>query len=84
MGNSEDRKKRLCVSNFRGNLVLTGYDSERDLKKAKTDIERMLMILASESLYNIMKFLAPYRAKASKKCQEEYDDLTEHAKNENS
>ena len=79
---AENRRNKLGIPNFGGNLVLTGYDTERDLKKAKADIERMLMIVASESVYNIMKFLAPYRAKMAKREELEYGDLTEKAKNE--
>ena len=79
---NEDRSKKLGIPNFGGNLVLTGYDTERDLNKAKQDIERMLMIVASESVYNIMKFLAPYRAKMAMREELEYNDLTKRAKNE--
>lgn len=79
---NEDRRKKLGIPNFGGNLVLTGYDTERDLNMAKKDIERMLMIVASESVYNIMKFLAPYRAEMAKREELEYGDLTEKAKNE--
>lgn len=71
----------MGIPNFGGNLVLSGYDTERDLNKAKKDIERMLMILSSESVYNIIKFLAPYRAEMAKREQLEYNDLTERAKN---
>ncbi len=82
MEKNEARRLKDGIPNFGGNLVLTGYDTERDLKKAKEDIERMLMIVASESVYNIMKFLAPYRAKMAKREELEYGDLTERAKNE--
>lgn len=51
------------------------------MNKAKKDIERMLMILSSESVYNIIKFLAPYRDEMAKREQLEYNDLTERAKN---
>lgn len=61
-----DRSKMVGIPNFGGNLVLRGYDTERDLNKAKKDIERMLMILSSESVYEIMKFLAPYRAEMAR------------------
>ena len=74
-------EKKMGIPNFGGNLVLSGYDTERDLNKAKKDIERMLMILSSESVYNIIKFLAPYRAEMAKREQLEYNDLTERAKN---
>ena len=77
----ENRRRKVGIPNFGGNIVITGYDTERDLNKAKQDIERMLMIVASESVYNIMKFLAPYRAKMAKSEELEYDDLTERAKN---
>lgn len=82
MEQNEAKRKKLCIPNYGGNLVLSGYDTERDLEKAKADIERMLMIVASESVYNIMKFLAPYRAKMAKREELEYGDLTERAKNE--
>lgn len=82
MEQNEARRKKLGIPNFGGSLVLSGYDTERDLKMAKADIERMLMIVASESVYNIMKFLAPYRAKMAKREELEYGDLTELAKNE--
>lgn len=78
-----DRSKKVGIPNFGGNLVLSGYDTERDLNKAKKDIERMLMILSSESVYNIMKFLAPYRAEMAKREELEYNDLTAKAKNDN-
>lgn len=82
MEKNEARRLKDGIPNFGGNLVLTGYDTERDLKRAKADIERMLMIVASESVYNIMKFLAPYREKSARCEQQEYDDLTERAKND--
>ena len=78
---TDDRRKKTGIPNFGGNLVLSGYDTERDLNKAKKDIERMLMILSSESVYNIIKFLAPYMAEMAKREQLEYKDLTERAKN---
>ena len=84
MEKNEARRLKDGIPNFGGNLVLTGYDTERDLKKAKADIERMLMIVASESVYNIMKFLAPYRAEMAKREELEYGDLTERAKKEQS
>lgn len=71
------------IEMFNGQMVLSGYETEKDQKKAKKDIERTLMIVASASIYEIMKFLAPYRAKASKGDEEEYNELTEKAKNEN-
>lgn len=82
MDKQETRRLKDGIPNFGGNLVLSGYDTERDLKKAKADIERMLMILASESVYNIIKFLAPYRANVARREELEYADLTERAKNE--
>lgn len=76
-----DISKKTGIQNFGGNLVLSGYDTERDLNKAKKDIYRMLMLLSTESVYNIMKFLAPYRAEMANREQLEYNDLTERAKN---
>lgn len=73
----DDRQKKLGIPNFGGNLVLTGYDTERDLIKAKKDVERMLIIIASEGLYEVVRFLAPYRAKAAKAEQQEYDEITD-------
>ena len=62
---SNDRRKirTIPLDNLGGNFVLKGYDTERDLQKAIEDIERMLMLISSESLTNIMKFLSKYRAK---------------------
>lgn len=59
-----------------GKFMLHGYDTERDMRKAKDDIERMLVCLSQESLYEVMRFLAPYREKAAKRAQAEYDDFT--------
>lgn len=75
-----DKLKMVGIPNFGGNLVLRGYDTERDLNKAKKDIERMLTVLSERSVYDIIKFLAPYRAKACKHDQQEYDALTEEYK----
>lgn len=61
----------------KGEIVLRGYDTEADAKKAKRDIERVLYILSGMSLYEVMKELAPYRVVAAKCCQDEYDELTE-------
>ncbi len=77
---TEEKQKKILIPNFGGALVLSGYDTEHDLKKAKKDIERMLMIVAGESVFEIMKFLAPYRAKMAKREELEYNDLTERAK----
>ena len=77
----KNRRKKVGIPIFGGNLVLWGYDTERDMNKAKKDIERMLMNLSSENVYNIIKFLAPYRAEMAKLEQLEYNDLTEISKN---
>ena len=61
-----DRSNMVVVPIFNGNLVLWGYDTKRDLNKAKKDIERMLMILSSRSVDKIIEFLAPYREKIEK------------------
>jgi hypothetical protein len=73
----DDRQKTLGIKNFGGQMLLTGYDTERDLKRAKKDVERMLTLVAGQSIYEIMHFLAPYRAKFAKFEQEEYDEITE-------
>ena len=64
-----------------GGIVLSGYDTEKDLRKAEADIKRMLTVLSGMSLYDIMKVLAPYRAKCAKVEQEEFDEMTEKLKN---
>ncbi len=73
---------KLTIPNGNGAFVLHGYDTERDLKKAKSDIERFCIVLAQMSLYEQVKFLAPYRVKAARDTQEEYDELTEKARKE--
>lgn len=72
--------KKILMPLDNGNLVLSGYDTEKDLKKAGEDIKRALRILADMSLYNIIKELAPYRLEAARKSQQEYDDITEGLK----
>lgn len=57
-----------------GNFVLSGYETEKDLKKAKKDINRFLLILSGMSISKIVDFLAPYRAKFSANCEEEYEE----------
>jgi hypothetical protein len=37
----------------------------------------MLTLVAGQSIYEIMHFLAPYRAKFAKFEQEEYDEITD-------
>lgn len=70
--------KEDSIANFGGAMRLFGYDTEKDLKRAKKDIERMLMIVAERSVFDIIKFLAPYRAKICKRklMQAEYDNMT--------
>ena len=64
-----------------GGIVLRGYDTEKDMRKAESDIKRMLTVLSGMSLYDIMKALAPYRAKRAKVEPEEFDEMTEKLKN---
>lgn len=44
-----------------GEIVLTGYETENDLIRAETDVQRMLAILAECTLYELAGILAPYR-----------------------
>lgn len=60
-----------------GNLVLSGYDTEKDLKKASKDIERVFAILSDMPLYKVMQLLAPYRVENAKKSQKEYNDMVD-------
>lgn len=76
----EENKILLPLCN--GNLILKGYDTEKDLKKASEDIKRVLRVLADASVYEIMKELAPYRLECAKRCQKEYNDMVEKLKNE--
>lgn len=74
--------KKILIPIDNGNLVLSGYDTEKDLKKASKDIERLLVILSDMPLYQVMKLLAPYRVKHAKKSQQEYEQMVEKLKNE--
>ena len=65
----------VTIPNGKGAFVIHGYDTEKDEKKAKKDIERFLMVLSEMSLYEMVKFLAPYRAQVAKAMQEEYNEL---------
>lgn len=53
-------------------LRLFGYSTEKDLKRAVKDIERVLTCLADNSLYCVEKALQPYRLKAAK--EEKWED----------
>ena len=53
-------------------LLLFGYSSNKDLKRAVKDIERVLTCLADNSLYGVEKALQPYRLKAAK--EEKWED----------
>ena len=53
-------------------LLLFGYSTDKDLKRAVKDIERVLTCLADNSLYGVEKALQPYRLKAAK--QEKWED----------
>lgn len=65
----------VTIPNGKGAFVIHGYDTEKDEKKAKKDIERFLMVLSEMSLYEMVKFLAPYKARVAKAMQEEYNEL---------
>lgn len=44
-----------------GKLVLHGYETEADLRRAERDIKRVLVSLAYMSVYEVIKELEPYR-----------------------
>jgi hypothetical protein len=54
----------------KGNLVINGYDTDKDEKRAVKDINRLLIILAGMSMSEINKYLEPFRRKVAKG----YDD----------
>ena len=47
-------------------LLLHGYSTEKDLRRAIKDIERAMTCLADNSLYHIEKALQPYRLQAAR------------------
>lgn len=49
-----------------GNLVIRGYDTEKDLKKARADIDRLLDIMSGMTFFEINKMLEPYRVRVAK------------------
>ena len=51
---------------IKGNLVLSGFDTEHDLQLAMKALDRLCYGLASESLYDINLFLEKYRREAAK------------------
>ena len=51
---------------IKGNLVLSGFDTEHDLQLAIKALERLCYGMASESLYDINVFLEKYRREAAK------------------
>ena len=66
------------ISINKGNLVINGYDTDKDEKRAVKDINRFLLILAGMSMYEICKHLEPFRRKVSKG----YDDEAKEEENE--
>lgn len=50
----------------KGNFVLHGYDTERDLERAARDVKRALAALAQGSVYEVVAELEPYRRAAVK------------------
>lgn len=71
----QQSKNRIGIHYRGGRFILRGYDTDEDLKHAKADIERFLTVLSQDSVYNIMRFLAPYREKAGKSMQIEYEEM---------
>lgn len=61
------------IENSTLRIALNGYDTERDMKKAKRDIERTIMAISEQNIHQIVKLLSPYRAKAAKHYLYEYD-----------
>ena len=51
---------------IKGNLVLSGFDTEHDLQLAIKALERLCYGMAGESLYDINLFLEKYRRQAAK------------------
>ena len=62
----------------KGNLVIRGYDTDKDEKRAVKDINRLLTILSGMSVSEINKYLEPYRRKVAKG----YDDEAKAEENE--
>lgn len=52
--------------NIKGNIVLWGFDTERDLKLAMKALDRLCIGMAGESLYDINLFLEKYRREVAK------------------
>lgn len=51
---------------IKGNLVLSGFDTQHDLQLAIKALDRLCYGLAGESLYDINLFLEKYRREAAK------------------
>lgn len=49
-----------------GNVSFHGYDTEKDLKKATKDVDRVLGLLSELSVLDVIKTLEPYRQQFSK------------------
>ncbi len=49
-----------------GNVVFHGYDTEKDVKKAVADVDRVLRLLSELSVLDIIKTLEPYRREFAK------------------
>ena len=47
-------------------IVLTGFDTERDLLRAETEIQNTLFFLSGMSISEIVKFLEQYRVGQAK------------------
>lgn len=62
----------------KGNLVIRGYDTDKDEKRAVKDMNRLLTILSGMSMFEINKYLEPFRRKVAKA----YDDEAKAEENE--
>lgn len=58
----------------KGNLVIRGYDTDKDEKRAVKDINRLLTILSGMSMSEINKMLEPYRVRVAKTIDKELQD----------
>ena len=76
--------ERVFIKHGNGNFVLhpKKYSTLEDCKQAKKDIQRLLMCLSQDSIYQIVKFLEPYRRKLAK--MEEWEDEQSNQEQEKS
>lgn len=66
--------KQDYIGNSAFIIELNSYDTEHDLKKAKKDIERVVMAISELNIHQIVKVLAPYRMAVAKQYLREHDE----------